>query len=232
MRAISKLSLVAMLVAPVVGAEGQEASPKQETSPKQAPVAAHSKDGKKLFGAGDMLRIARVSAPRISPDGARVAYLVSSVTTGKDGDAAEKGGALGKFVSQLWVAPAAGPASAARQFTRGEKSVSNAKWSPDGKILAFTKEGGEEKDAKAQVWFLYADGGEAWQVTKHKSGVGGYEFSPDGKTLLLVATIPENAEQEKRKKEKDDAGVVDHDFRMENLWSGDIATEEGKQITH
>jgi len=81
-------------------------------------------------------------------------------------------------------------ASAARQFTRGEKSVSNAKWSPDGKILAFTKEGGEEKDAKPQVWFLYADGGEAWQVTKHKSGVGGYEFSPDGKTLLLTAAVP------------------------------------------
>jgi dipeptidyl aminopeptidase/acylaminoacyl peptidase len=76
--------------------------------------------------------------------------LVSAVTTGKEGEAAEKGGALGKFVSQLWVVPVAGPANAARQFTRGEKSVSNAKWSPDGKILAFTKEAGEDKDAKSR----------------------------------------------------------------------------------
>ena len=128
-----------------VGAEGQEASLKQETSPKQAAVSARGKDGKKLFGAEDMLRIARVSAPRISPDGARAAYLVSAVTTGKEGEAAEKGGASGKFVSQLWVVPTAGPASATRQFTRGEKSVANAKWSPDGKILAFTKEGTEEQ---------------------------------------------------------------------------------------
>jgi len=158
--------------------------------------------------------------------------LVSTVTTGKDGDAAEKSGALGKFVSQLWVVPAAGPASAARQFTRGEKSVSNAKWSPDGKILAFTKEGGEEKDAKPQVWFLYSDGGEAWQVTKHKSGVGAYEFSPDGKTLLLTATAPETADQEKRKKDKDDAVVVDHDLKMEHLWTWDIANGDEKQITH
>src|SRR6266480_1556356 len=232
MRTISKLSLVGMLTVAAVGVEGQEASSKQETSPKQAAVMAHSRDGKKLFGAGDMLRIARVSAPRISPDGAHVAYLVSAVTTGKEGDAAEKRGSLGKFVSQLWVVPAAGPASAARQFTRGEKSVSNAKWSPDGKILAFTKEGGEEKDAKPQVWFLYADGGEAWQVTKHKSGVGGYEFSPDGKTLLLVATVPESADEEKRKKDKDDAVVVDHDHKMEHLWSWDIATDEEKQLTH
>jgi dipeptidyl aminopeptidase/acylaminoacyl peptidase len=220
-----------MLMAVPVGVVGQEASSKQETPPKQAAVV-HSRDGKKLFGAGDILKIARVSAPRTSPDGARVAYLVSTVTTGKEGDAAEKGGALGKFVSQLWVIPVAGPASAARQFTRGEKSISNAKWSPDGKILAFTKEGGEEKDAKSQVWFLYADGGEAWQVTKHKSGVGGYEFSPDGKTLLLEATVPESADQEKRKKDKDDAVVVDHDLKMEHLWTWGIATSEEKQITH
>jgi dipeptidyl aminopeptidase/acylaminoacyl peptidase len=231
MRTISKLSLAAMMVV-AVGAAGQEPSSKQETAAKQPAVAARSKDGKKLFAAGDMLRIVRVSAPRISPDGARVAYLVSSITRGKEGDAAEKGGDLGKFVSQLWVVPTAGPASAARQFTRGEKSVSNPKWSPDGKILAFTKEGNEEKDAKPQVWFLYADGGEAWQVTKHKSGVGGYEFSPDGKTLLLTATVPETAEQEKRKKDKDDAVVVDHDLKMEHLWTWDIGTGEEKQITH
>jgi dipeptidyl aminopeptidase/acylaminoacyl peptidase len=158
------LRLMVVLVALGIGAgvaEGQEASSKQA-------AVAHSKEGKKLFGAGDTLRIARVSAPRIAPDGGQVAYLVSAVTMAKEGDAAEKGGQPGKFVSQLWVVPAVGPASAARQFTRGEKSVSNAKWSPDGKILAFTKEAGEEKDAKPQVWFLYADGGEAWQVTKHK----------------------------------------------------------------
>jgi dipeptidyl aminopeptidase/acylaminoacyl peptidase len=230
MRAISNLTSLVMLGVVAVGAgvaEGQEAASK----PAAGAVVARSKDGKKLLGAADTLRIARVIAPRISPDGARVAYLVSAVTAGKDGDAPEKSGALGKFISQLWVVPTAGPASAARQFTRGEKSVSNAKWSPDGKILAFTKEGGEEKDAKAQVWFLYADGGEAWQVTKHKSGVGGYEFSPDGKTLLLVATVPESAEQEKRKKDKDDAVVVDHDLKMKHLWSWDIATAEEKQVT-
>jgi dipeptidyl aminopeptidase/acylaminoacyl peptidase len=230
MRAISSLTLLVMLGVVAIGtrvAVGQEAPSK----PASAEAVARSKNGKKLLGAADTLRIARVISPKISPDGTRVAYLVSAVTTGKDGDATEKGGALGKYVSQLWVVPAAGPASAARQFTRGEKSVSNAKWSPDGTILAFTKEGGEEKDAKPQVWFFYADGGDAWQVTKHKSGVGGYEFSPDGKTLLLVATVPESAGQEKRKKDKDDAVVVDHDFKMEQLWIWDIATGEEKQIT-
>src|SRR5438445_10371510 len=112
MRAVSSVRFVGLVMVTAVGAEGQEASLKQETSPKQAAVVAVGKDGKKLFGAEDMLRIARVSAPRISPDGARVAYLVSAVTTGKEGEAAEKGGASGKFVSQLWVVPTAGSASA------------------------------------------------------------------------------------------------------------------------
>ena len=194
--------------------------------------AERSKDGRKLFGTAEAMRIARVSSPQISPDGARVAYLVAEIQMGKDSDASQKDEQPGKFVTQLWVAPTTGPATAARQFTRGEKSVSNAKWSPDGKILAFTMDAGDEKDAKPQVWFMYADGGEAWQVTKHKSGVRGYEFSPDAKTLLLVATVPDSADEEKRKKLKDDAIVVDHDFKMEQLWTWDIATGAEKQITH
>src|SRR5437899_1002473 len=121
MRTISKLSFVGLLMVTAVGAEGQEASLKQETSPKQAAVVARGKDGKKLFGAEDMLRIARVSAPRISPDGARVAYLVSAVTTGKEGEAAEKGGASGKFVSRRWVVDTAGAAGARRKLSRRGK---------------------------------------------------------------------------------------------------------------
>lgn len=191
---------------------------------------ARSKGGKKLFGTAEVVRIARVSSPRISPDGARVAYLVAAFEGGKSSDSGSSDEPW-KSVTQLWVAPTAGPASAARQFTRGKKSVSNAKWSPDGKILAFTMDAGDEKDAKPQVWFLYADGGEAWQVTKHKSGVTGYEFSPDGKELLLVATVPDSAEKEKRTKDKDDAIVVDHDFKMQQLWTWDIATGAEKQLT-
>jgi len=186
-------------------------------------AAAKSKDGKKLFGTADALRVARVSAPRISPDGTRVAYLVAENKMEKEEP--------WKSVTHLWVVPAAGPATAARQFTRGEKSVSNEAWSPDGKILAFTMDAGEKEDAKPQVWFMYADGGEPWQVTKHKSGVRAFQFSPDGKTLLLTATIPPSEEEDKRTKQKDDAVVVDHDFKMAHLWTWNIATSEEKQIT-
>ncbi|HKV23900.1 MAG TPA: S9 family peptidase [Candidatus Acidoferrum sp.] len=196
--------------------------PQQKPATPEA-TTARSKEGKALFGTAEALRIARVSSPRISPDGARVAYLVAENDTEKE--------QAWKYVTHLWVVPTAGPASAARQFTRGEKSVSNIEWSPDGKILAFTMEAGEEKDAKPQVWFMYVDGGEPWQVTKHKSGVRGFQISPDGKTLLLTATVPPSETEEKRLKEKDDAVVVDRDFKMAQLWTWDVATGQEKQIT-
>jgi dipeptidyl aminopeptidase/acylaminoacyl peptidase len=213
---VSGILVTAALVAPLAAAAQQNAS-------SQEAATARSREGKKLFGSPEALRVARVSSPRISPDGTRVAYLVAENQTEKE--------QAWKFVTQIWVVPTAGPATAARQFTRGEKSVSNLEWSPDGKMLVFTMDAGEEKDAKPQVWFMYVDGGEPWQVTKHKSGVRGFQISPDGKTLLLTAAAPPSEEEEKRTKQKEDAVVVDHDFKMAQLWTWNIATSEEKQIS-
>jgi dipeptidyl aminopeptidase/acylaminoacyl peptidase len=212
---------LAVSLAPSARAQ-ESSSDSSAADPSSQSSAPLSKSGKKLFGSREALRIARVSSPKISPDGSTVAYLVSSVKMEKDDP--------GKMVTNLWVVPAAGPASAARQYTRGDKSVSNIAWSPDGKILAFTMAGEDEKSGP-QVWFMYADGGEPWQVTKHKSGVREFEFSPDGKTLLLVATPAPDADVEKRDKLKDDAVVVDHDFKLAQLWTWNIATGEEMQLT-
>jgi dipeptidyl aminopeptidase/acylaminoacyl peptidase len=215
--AFSILSLAfALALAPMA------ASP-QEASASSAAPAPLSRSGKKLFGTAEALRLARVSSPRLSPDGSTVAYLVASVQKLEKDEP-------GKSVTHLWVVPTAGPSSAARQFTRGDKSASGVVWSPDGKILAFTMAGENEKDGD-QVWFMYADGGEPWQVTKHKSGVRGFAFSSDGKTLILVATKPPESDAEQREKEKNDAEVVEHDFKMAQLWTWDISTSAEKQIT-
>ncbi len=204
-----------------LAARAQDSSSQSSANGNQQ-AAPLSKEGKKLFGTSAALRVARASSPRISPDGSMVAYLVSSVKMDKDDP--------GKSITHLWIVPAAGPTSAARQYTRGDQSVSNIGWSPDGKIIAFTMEG-EDAKAGPQVWFMYADGGEPWQVAKHKSGVRSFEFSPDGKTLLLVATSAPDAAFEKREKLKDDAVVVDHDFKMAQLWTWNIATGEEIQLT-
>lgn len=216
---VAALLTVSAIASAPAGVEAQEGKPKQDSEPP----SATSKDGKKLFGTREALRLARVFSPRMSPDGSHVAYLVAENKMEKDKP--------WKSVTQVWVVPTSGPASAARQYTRGEESVTDVRWSGDGKRLGFLMNAGDEKDKKPQVWFMYVDGGEPWQVTKHKSGVRSFEFSPDGKTVLLVATVPETEDQEKRTKNKDDAQVVDHDLKMAELWTWDIAAAQEKQIT-
>ena len=115
---------------------------------KEGP-APRTKGGKKLLTAMDLMKIASVSTPRISPDGARVAYAVSEVKMEKDKE--------WKTVSQVWVVAIEGEKP--RQFTRGDKSSSAPEWSTDGKMLAFLSD--REKDGERQVWMMMADGGEA-----------------------------------------------------------------------
>ena len=205
-----------VLLMPLVGA------PAQDSDANQNATGVHARDGKKLFGTADALRVARVSSPRVSPDGERVAYLASQIKMEKDKP--------WKSVDQLWVVPAAGPATAARQFTRGDENISDISWSPDGKVIGFLMSTGDEKDKKPQVWFMYGDGGEPWQVTKHKPGVRSFDFAPDGKALVLAAVEPESAMQEQRTKDKDDAEVVDHDMKLAQLWTWDVATGQEKEI--
>src|SRR2546421_6842320 len=118
-RFIATLSILFCLTAIAVNAQ-------ENSKPKADPPAPRAKDGKKLLTAMDLMKIANVSAPRISPDGSRVAYAVSEVKMEKDKE--------WKTVSQIWVVAIRGEKP--RQFTRGDKSSSAPEWSPDGKMLA------------------------------------------------------------------------------------------------
>src|SRR5205085_6504 len=89
------LSSIALLIlASLSSAQAQPASTKPD------PPEPRAKDGKKLLTATDLLRINGVTAPRISPDGARVAYVVSEVKMEKDKE--------WKQVMHVWVAPTGG----------------------------------------------------------------------------------------------------------------------------
>src|SRR6185369_16201019 len=180
---------------------------------------ARTKDGKRLLGALDLMKIATVAAPRISPDGARVAYTVGEVKMEKDKE--------WKTATQVWVV--AINDQKPRQYTRGEKNATAPEWSPDGTMLAFLSD--REKDGERQVWMMNGDGGEAWSVTAHKGGVTGFHFSPDGKRLVLTAVDQPNKDEEDRKKVKDDTMVIDHDIKMTHLWVFDIDKKQEKRLT-
>ncbi|MGA9367035.1 MAG: hypothetical protein WBV35_06235, partial [Steroidobacteraceae bacterium] len=189
-----------------------------------AQQAARNADGKLLFGTDAALRVAEVSSPVLSPDKTRVAYLVQTTLEPKDKP--------WKAVTQIWVTSAAGPASAARQYTRGDESATQVRWSPDGDKLGFISSAGTGESAKPQVWFMYANGGSAWLVTTLPGGVQDFAFSPDGKSLLLVAGPKPNPAHLLEIKDHSDAAVVDHDPMLSQLWLWDIASGKAKQLTN
>src|SRR6266849_6278702 len=213
------LMLFLLCCMPLVSAQEKYASPDDKKPAKSEAPEPRAKDGKKLLTALDLMKIAGVSSPRISPDGARVVYTVSETKMEKDKE--------WKNVSQIWVAAITGERP--RQYTRGEKSASAPEWSPDGTMIAFLSD--REKDGERQVWMMMADAGEAWPVTTHKGGVSGFRFSPDGKQLLLSATDQPSKDEEDRKKVKDDTMVIDRDIKMTHLWLWNIEKKDEKRLT-
>src|SRR6185436_1137849 len=71
----------------------------------------------------DLIRIRFVSDPRISPDGRRVAYVVTTLSEEKD-----------EYLSNIWLVEADG--GARRRFTAGPGRDTAPRWSPDGTRLA------------------------------------------------------------------------------------------------
>src|SRR5207249_11989696 len=138
--AAALLVLVCCVASTLVRAQ-EDKKPAAKAAPEP-----RAKDGKKLLTAMDLMKISAVSAPRISPDGSRVAYSVSEVKMEKDKE--------WKTVTQIWVVPAAG--GRARQFTRGDKSASQPEWSPDGSMIAFLTD--REMAGERQGWMMLADG--------------------------------------------------------------------------
>ena len=176
-----------------------------------------------VLTARDTLRFARVSGPRLSPDGKWVLFT-KTIRDMEDKDL--------KTSTQIWRVGIDGQNT--RQMTFGEANCSSPAWFPDGMKIAFLStrgsgQGGE--NPKSLIFFMYGDGGEAWPETQHKESIQSFQISPDGTKILFIARDCLSEEEENKRKVKDDAEVVDESFRMSHLWIYDIGSKESKRLT-
>jgi dipeptidyl aminopeptidase/acylaminoacyl peptidase len=151
----------------------------------------------------DLYRILVPFEPRLSPDGARVAFTVRRPAVGRDA-----------YRDAIWIAPT-DASSPARQVTIGGRTDRHPRFSPDGRTLSFIsdrrtlveEEPDRPKDPRDrldcdQVFLLpLGDGGEARRLTDLPRGVTDAAWSPDGRTIAVLTASrgATQAEEDRRR---------------------------------
>jgi len=106
------------------------------------------------------------------------------------------------------------------QLTRGDKSATSARFSPNGASVYFLS----ERSGKPNIYRIPVAGGEAEAITDWKGVIASYEVSPDGKRIAFAGR-DEDKDGEKRKKEKLDFKVIGDRPTRNSLWIASLGGE-------
>ena len=168
----------------------------------------------------DLLTLKSLGGNQISPDGTRVIYTITETDFAQDA-----------FVTHAWLADV--ETGRKVQLTRGDKSVSNPRWSPDGKWIAFMSPRIADRN---QIFAIPPDGGEAVQLTKSETAISGFSWSRDGRSIAFTAPEPQTESQKNRKEHLGDYDVVRREYQHAHLWTIEVqdalrAPAAGRQRT-
>ena len=167
----------------------------------------------KLLTPEASLNLRSISDVQFSPDGNRVAFVVTEPAKGE------------RKARHIWIYEK--QSGSIRQFTYSIKSDFLPRWSPDGQQLAFLS----DRDDQQQVYAMRANGGEAGALTKGKRSVQNFAWSPDGEQIAFLAPDAKTEAEEKKEKDKDDAHVADKEDKRARLWLLTLDTGEAKALT-
>ncbi len=122
----------------------------------------------------DLATLARLSEPRVSPDGAAVAYVL------RETDLEANRGRTDVWVLDLQTGDA-GP----RRLTDHEENDGTPHWSADGRHVWFIS----SRSGSSQVWRIDAGGGEPEQVSDYPVDVANLLVAPDGRHIAFTAEV-------------------------------------------
>eukprot|EP00696_Hemimastix_kukwesjijk_P005152 gnl/Hemi2/16548_TR5539_c0_g1_i1.p1 gnl/Hemi2/16548_TR5539_c0_g1~~gnl/Hemi2/16548_TR5539_c0_g1_i1.p1 ORF type:complete len:693 (-),score=213.38 gnl/Hemi2/16548_TR5539_c0_g1_i1:39-2078(-) len=129
--------------------------------------------GSRGLTCSDMVALARVSGPAVSPDGKWVVY------NKKTWDAASN-----KWTNSLFLVSTSGDKSL-RLTTMQQKSDHGAVWDPSSEFVFFLS----NRSGSSQIWVISIHGGEAQQVTSYPVDVESMRFSADGSHVVFSARV-------------------------------------------
>ena len=132
------------------------------------------------FTVQDLVRLARVSEPAVSPDGRRIAYVLR--TTDMDAN---------KGRTAIWLLDVRKRNASAVRLTDLAANSSAPEWSGDGHFLYYLS----NRSGASQVWRLAPGAdrtGESTQVTNLPLDVGSFRVSPKGDRVFVSMDVYRN----------------------------------------
>lgn len=149
----------------------------------------------------------------VSPDGQYIAYTrVVPRRPGHDSD----GGAW----VELHVIDAQGES---RPFITGEVRIGQLAWMPDSSAVTYVSR--REGDAQSALYRIPVTGGESERLATIGTGVVSYDLSPDGRSIALIGTEPDDEALVSERNKGFTQIVFEEDWKPRRLWIKPIGGE-------
>src|SRR5713101_3262388 len=147
-----------------------------------------------------------ISAVHYSPDGARIAYVLTRANFVR-----------AAYDGEIHVLNSDG--SNELTLTHSTGSDYRPRWSPEGKRIAFISDRG----GRPAIYTINVDVGEASLLTEEPTAIRDFEWSPDGRTIVFTRTD--------EAKEKEDVHVIGQNTRYSRLYAIDVDSHRVRRLT-
>ena len=137
----------------------------------------------------------------LSPDGANIAYTVTSTDWKAN-----------TYDVEIWLSHQGRPP---RQLTNNPKGSSTSpRWSPDGKWIAFLSDRGD----KSQIYLISAEGGEAFPLTREDESISSFDWAPDGHQIAFIRNDTDSKADKSIREHYGAFGEEGKEYKLSHLW--------------